>query len=69
MMADRITKTNTTMKVIRETYSKWGTMIQSTTIEGTTLKKMATKYNAAIETNGKSFSINIDGQRVKYRKP
>jgi hypothetical protein len=55
------------MKIIRETYSKWSTLIQTVTVEGTTLKKLATKYNATIEANGKSFVLDRDGLTVIYK--
>lgn len=56
------------MKIIREIYSVSGTLISKVTIEKTTLKKLAEKYDAKLEAGGNSFCLDRDGQTVIYKK-
>lgn len=56
------------MKIIREIYSVSGTLISKVTIEKTTLKKLAEKYDTKLEVGGNSFYLDRDGQTVIYKK-
>jgi len=56
------------MKVTREIYSEWGTLISSVTIHGTTLRKLAKKYSATVEQGGRTFSMVIGNQTIIYKQ-
>ena len=53
--------------IVRKIYSTWGTVISTNKIHGS-IKSLAKKHDGVLSSDGKSFTIFREGQKVTYKQ-